>query len=384
MGTRPEAIKLAPVVERLKDRGHDTVVVSTGQHKEMLEQTLALFGIVPELDLAVMQPNQRLSELTARVLTRVSDALAEIQPDVVLVQGDTTTAFAAALAAFYTGLPVGHVEAGLRSLDPRNPFPEEANRRLVAVTAGMHFAPTRRAAANLIREGVASERIVVTGNTVVDALSTLLPAARALRAADPLLSRSGDGRLLLVTSHRRESWGADLESICLALTDLVTRFDDVHVIWPVHLNPNVRTTVTRLLGGTARIHLAPPVDYMAFLQLMERAHLVLTDSGGVQEEAPSLAKPVLVLRKLTERPEACESGAARIVGTDRATIVREASRLLSEPSAYAAMATGINPFGDGHAADRIVDALEGWMQPAATAVVNSRDGDAGVAEASAA
>jgi UDP-N-acetylglucosamine 2-epimerase (non-hydrolysing) len=354
---------MAPVVVALRrSAAFEPWIVATGQHREMLEQVFTLFGITPDVSLDVMQPNQTLADLTGRLVPAVAACLSETPCELLLVQGDTTTALAASLAAFYLKVPVGHVEAGLRSGDDCNPFPEEMNRRMVSVVAELHFAPTPGAAAHLAREGVSPDRVVVSGNTVVDALSTLLPVARREQRAGALLAGVNGGRMLLVTSHRRESWGSDLESICLAIRDLVTAFPDLHVIYPVHLNPNVGATVSALLDGVERVQLAPPADYLAFLQLMDRATLILTDSGGVQEEAPSLAKPLLVLRKLTERPEACDAGAAIIVGTSRARIVAEASRLLRDGAAYRAMAAEANPFGDGRASDRIVRALTRWRQ----------------------
>lgn len=364
IGTRPEAIKMAPVIRAIQERRDklDSVVIATAQHREMLDQVLGLFQIVPDLDLDLMRPDQPLTDLTARVLREMEKALERTRPDLLLVQGDTTTVFAAALAAFYAGVPVGHVEAGLRSRDLRNPFPEELNRHLTSVVTDIHFAPTEKARRELLREAIPEERIVVTGNTVVDALLSLRDAPFSFDSTPLAGFPFEDGRLLLVTSHRRESWGAQLEEICLALKDLAARFSDLRVIYPVHLNPNVRRTVERLLQGQERIHLIPPVDYLTFIHLMQRAFLILTDSGGVQEEAPSLGKPLLVLRKVTERADALESGQAKVVGTSRETIIEEAARLLTDPQAYRAMTTGPNPFGDGHAAERIVETLGRWAQ----------------------
>jgi len=364
IGTRPEAIKMAPVLRAIQERRDelDSVVIATAQHREMLDQVLGLFQIVPDLDLDLMRPDQPLTDLTARVLREMEKALERTRPDLLLVQGDTTTVFAAALAAFYAGVPVGHVEAGLRSRDLRNPFPEELNRHLTSVVTDIHFAPTEKARRELLREAIPEERIVVTGNTVVDALLSLRDAPFSFDSTPLAGFPFEDGRLLLVTSHRRESWGAQLEEICLALKDLAARFSDLRVIYPVHLNPNVLRTVERLLQGQERIHLIPPVDYLTFIHLMQRAFLILTDSGGVQEEAPSLGKPLLVLRKVTERADALESGQAKVVGTSRETIIEEAARLLTDPQAYRAMTTGPNPFGDGHAAERIVETLGRWAQ----------------------
>ena len=361
LGTRPEAIKLAPVIHALREHAEDfeAIVVSTAQHRQMLDQVLSVFRIVPDIDLDLMRPKQSLADVTSRVLDGIGRVLAEVTAGVVMVQGDTTTAFGAALAAYYAGTPVAHVEAGLRSHDNYHPFPEEANRRLTAVLTTVHLAPTPLAAENLVSEGVPRPAIAVTGNTVVDALQRL--AARAPCGVPAPAARS-DERMILVTSHRRESWGADLESICAAARDIVAAFDDVRVVFPVHLNPAVRDTVYAMLGGVPRIDLLPPVDYFEFIRLMDRAYLILTDSGGVQEEAPSFRKPVLVLRHVTERPEAALSGLATLVGADRARIVGEASRLLTDREAYRAMTARPNPYGDGRAAERIVKALRRWAQ----------------------
>ena len=363
MGTRPEALKLAPVVHALQRHPErfETSVVVTGQHRQMLDQVLGRFRIVPDADLDLMRPNQSLPTLTSAVLEATVGWLTAAQPDLLMVQGDTTTAFAAALAAFYTRTPVAHVEAGLRSDDLRNPFPEEANRRLAAVVTELHFAPTRLARRRLLREGVPRERVAVTGNTIVDSLLALLPTIPADLAL-PGVDVPAGARLLVVTSHRRESWGRDLEAVCLALRDLVVRFDDLVVVYPVHLNPNVRETVARCLAGVERVALVPPLDYVAFVGLMRRADVLLTDSGGIQEEAPSLGKPLLVLRRVTERPEAMRAGLARLVGTDRENIVAEVSRLLTDPAAYRAMTEGPNPYGDGRASERIVEALGRWFR----------------------
>lgn len=362
MGTRPEAIKLAPVVHELNARGHDfdTAVVATGQHRELLDQVLRVFDLRPAIDLELMTPSQSLTDLTSRALGRLDSVLRDMRPDLVVVQGDTTTVFVTALAAFYHHIPVAHVEAGLRSADKNNPFPEEINRRLASTLTDLHFAPTVGARDNLLREGVARDSIVVTGNTVVDAIAVELRLP--VNWADTPVAHVpfDEQRVLFVTSHRRESWGSGLTNICMALADLVDAFPDVAVVYPVHPNPNVRETALRLLEGKPRVHLVPPLDYHVTLQVMRRSHFILTDSGGIQEEAPSLNKPVLILREVTERPEAAAAGLARIVGTDRATIVAEASRLLTDPQAYRAMATGCNPFGDGRAAVRIADAIARW------------------------
>lgn len=355
-GTRPEAVKMAPVVRELAR--HDGVrvrVCVTAQHREMLDQVLDIFAIRPDYDLALMQPGQTLPALTARVIEGVSATLDRERPDVVLVQGDTTTAMAAALAAFYARIPIGHVEAGLRTGDRYSPFPEEINRRVVGTLATWHFAPTPRAAAALRREGVREEAIHVTGNTEIDALLTILEATSPPPSPFPTEGR----RLVVVTAHRRENFGAPLAEALGALRRLVERNPDIEIVYPVHLNPQVQEPARRILGGHERIHLVPPQDYVSFVHLMARSTLIVTDSGGIQEDAPALSKPVLVLRRDTERPEAVESGAARLVGTDAAAIVAEAERLLHDPAAYAAMAGARNPFGDGTAARRIADILLG-------------------------
>lgn len=361
LGTRPEAIKLAPVVLALGRRAQlETVVVSTGQHREMLAQVFDQFSLAADVDLDLMTPGQSLNALASRVLASMDRCLDDLAPDLVMVQGDTTTAFAAALAAFHRRIPVAHVEAGLRSGELGNPFPEEANRRLASVVTELHFAPTELARERLVGEGVDGRRIAVTGNTVVDALEHFLELPFD-PASSPLADLpAGEGRRILVTSHRRESWGRELENICLALRDLVELHPDVHVVYPVHLNPRVKETVESLLSNVARIHLVAPVAYLPFIHLMKSAHLILTDSGGVQEEAPTLGKPLLLMRELTERPEAFTAGTARIVGTRRASIVREASRLLCDPSAYRAMACAGNPYGDGLASERIAEAIVRW------------------------
>jgi UDP-N-acetylglucosamine 2-epimerase (non-hydrolysing) len=356
LGTRPEAIKLAPVVAAL--RSHDrweTVIVATAQHRELLDQALVPFGLRPDIDLNLMAPNQSLPDLTTRVVSTMTDTLARLRPSLLLVQGDTTTVFGSALAAFYQDVPVAHVEAGLRTQDIRRPYPEEANRRLTSVLTTLHFAPTPRACRSLLSEGVPRERIAVTGNTVVDAV--LAFRRRLGTEGDP----PADGlRRILLTSHRRENWGEDLRNICVAVRQLVETFDDIEVIYPVHLNPQVKGPVEEFLGNTPRVKLLPPLGYAAFMTALAQATLVLTDSGGVQEEAPSLGKPVLVLRDVTERPEACEAGVARVIGTKTDAIVREVSELLTNRDAYGAMVAAGNPFGDGGAAARIALAIGRW------------------------
>jgi UDP-N-acetylglucosamine 2-epimerase len=363
LGTRPDAIKMAPVVFELQKRSSEfePVVISTGQHRQMLHQVLQVFGVSADLELDVMSHNQTLSSLTCRILTAMDSLLTENPLDALLVQGDTTTAFAAALAAFYKKVPVGHVEAGLRSRDLFQPWPEEANRKLAAVVTRLHFAPTPLSRENLLAEAVPASDVVVTGNTIVDSVEKL----QRMRIIDHPLPDAvpGDGApFVLVTSHRRESWGVELENICKAILELVQSFPHIRVIYPVHLNPNVGNTVQALLGNRDRIHLIPPVDYFQFLSLLRRCYLVLTDSGGVQEEAPIFHKPVLVLRNVTERPEASLLGLAKIVGTSHEAIVREASRLLSNEFAYQTMAAGDCPYGDGQAAPRIATALSRWLE----------------------
>jgi len=361
-GTRPDAIKMAPVVLELANRPDEfeAVVISTGQHRQMLDQVLEVFDVTTDIELDLMRHNQTLNGLTRRILEAMDSLLAETPLDCLLVQGDTTTAFAAALAAFYRKVPVAHVEAGLRSRDLFQPWPEEANRRLAAVVTKLHFAPTPLSRENLLAEAIPEEDVVVTGNTIVDAVERLLEM-QTIEYPLPAGVPDDGSRLVLVTSHRRESWGMELENICDSILELVQRFPDIRVIYPVHLNPNVSTTVQARLVNRDRVHLVPPVDYFQFLSLLRRSYLVLTDSGGVQEEAPIFHKPVLVLRKLTERPEASRMGMAKVVGTAREVIVREASRLLSNEFAYKTMAAGDCPYGDGRAAARIATALSRWL-----------------------
>lgn len=349
-GTRPEAIKMAPVVNALKALG--TVKVSvcvTAQHRQMLDQVLALFDIVPEIDLNLMQPKQDLSDITSRVMLGMRDVLAKDTYDMVLVHGDTTTTFATAMACYYAKVPVGHVEAGLRTGDKYAPWPEEMNRKLTASLADIHFAPTESARQNLLREGIADSAIHVTGNTVIDAL--LQTAAKADSAASQF-TLDPDKKMILVTGHRRENFGAGFEHICNALLRLAVR-GDVQIVYPVHLNPNVQEPVNRLLGDHPSIQLIAPQDYLPFVYLMKQAHLILTDSGGIQEEAPSLGKPVLVMRDVTERPEAVAAGTVKLVGTDEERIVAAATELLENGNVYEAMAKATNPYGDGKAAGRI-------------------------------
>jgi UDP-N-acetylglucosamine 2-epimerase len=360
IGTRPEAIKMAPVVKELArhpDRVR-SVVCATGQHRELLDQVLDLFGIVPDFDLGLMQPDQSLSQLTAGLFTSVDRVLSEVKPDWVLAQGDTTTVLVAAIVAYYHRRKFGHVEAGLRTGDKYRPFPEEINRRLADLVADAHFAPTERARRALLREGMAEPHIHVTGNTVVDAVQEITTRSYDWRSG-PLAVLPPDRRLVLITAHRRESFGGPFQEICLAIRDLARAFDaeGVHFVYPVHLNPNVRKPVREILSGVPNIHLLAPLDYLALVHLMKRSELILTDSGGIQEEAPGLGVPVLVMRDTTERPEGVEAGVARLVGTQRPRIVAEAKRLLGDPAARAAMTTCVNPYGDGRAAARIASIL---------------------------
>jgi len=361
-GTRPEAIKLAPVLHHAHAAGATVLTCTTGQHREMLNQVLELFDIKPDYDLEVMRPNQQLASLTARILDGVSEVLHRASPDIVLVQGDTTTAFASALAAFYANIPVGHIEAGLRTYNLRSPFPEEAMRQLITRIASWHLAPTARNARDLRAEGISPDRIHVTGNTVVDAL---LQTCKLIQSGDKLeqlqipenLSEElSDGcRMVLVTGHRRENFGGAIERICRALHSLADRFPDILFIYPVHMNPNVLGPVERLLGQVRNFRLIKPVNYYTFVYLMKRAHLIISDSGGVQEEAPSLRRPVFVTRDTTERMEVVETGAVKLVGTDPEVIIDEVSAILEDESLYQSMLIDSNPYGDGHAAERIVD-----------------------------
>ncbi len=357
-GTRPEAVKMAPVVERLQHTpGVASRVCVTAQHREMLDQVLSLFDITPDVDLDLMEPDQSLAELTAAVFHALDRVLREHRPDWVILQGDTTTVMAASLLAYYHRCRVAHVEAGLRTGDKWQPFPEEMNRRVAGAVADLHFAPTPWARNNLLREGVPSKRIVVTGNPVIDALRKIADRPYDW-SSGPLSRLPRDRRLVLITAHRRENFGEPLENVFEAVRRLARDYGDrVHWVYPVHLNPHVQEPARRLLGEIAEISLFPPLDYLPMVNLLKACALVLTDSGGLQEEGPALGKPVLVLRRVTERPEAVQAGTARLVGTDTETIVRETRRLLDDPEAYAAMAHAVNPFGDGHAAERIVDAL---------------------------
>lgn len=360
-GTRPEAIKMAPVVKSLAQTSNiELEVAVTAQHRQMLDQVLQLFGIVPDHDLDIMKPGQGLHEITCDVLTGLKPVFQHIRPDLVLVHGDTTTTLAASLAAYYERIPVGHVEAGLRTGNIYSPWPEEINRRIAGAIARLHFAPTEKSRQNLLSEGVPGAHIHVTGNTVIDALLDVVARLESDPQTSARLDRQLDldrsRRIILVTGHRRESFGGGFERICAALRCLAER-QDVQIVYPVHLNPNVIGPVRERLRDIGNISLLPPQDYLPFVHLMRRAEVILTDSGGVQEEAPSLGKPVLVMRDTTERPEAVEAGTVRLVGTDSERIVAEMTRLLDDPSAYELMAKARNPYGDGRAAGRIRDSI---------------------------
>jgi UDP-N-acetylglucosamine 2-epimerase (non-hydrolysing) len=361
-GTRPEAVKMAPVIQTLNAAGGiDARVCVTAQHREMLDQVLNLFKIRPDIDLNLMRPNQTLAELTAQILENLDPVLADEHPDWVLVQGDTTTVMAASLAAFYRGILVGHVEAGLRTGDKRQPFPEEINRRIAGVTADLHFAPTQLSRNNLLHEGVPDARILVTGNPAIDALQQISQMPTPKQTAEYLKEwgiASGKRRLILVTAHRRENFGEPLENICRALKELARLYgDDLRVVYPVHMNPNIQEPVTHLLQNVPGVVLLPPLEYLSLVHLLKAATIILTDSGGIQEEATGLGKPALVLREKTERPEGVTAGVLKLVGTDTDKIVAETKRLLDDPIAYDAMAHAENPFGDGHAAERIVKGI---------------------------
>ena len=380
-GTRPEAIKMAPVIHQLRKNPlrFESVVCITAQHREMADQVLDLFNIVPDFDLNIMTQGQDLFEVTTRALTGIGHVLRKVRPDIVLVQGDTTTSFAGSLAAYYLQIPVGHVEAGLRTYDKFNPFPEEKNRHLTGALADYHFAPTEWAKSNLLKENIPSDRIWVTGNTVIDAMFTIIKQQKSNSIKywnSYFLDNWGinfsdkKNKLILVTGHRRESFGEGLKNICLSLKEIAERHQECILVYPVHLNPNVQKSVREIIGpiqankaaanqknNVDNIFLMEPLEYEPFLYLMENAHLILTDSGGIQEEAPSLGKPVLVMRNTTERPEGIEAGTSILVGTKKESIVQEVEKLLSNPQDYKKMAKIKNPYGDGKAAERIVETL---------------------------
>jgi UDP-N-acetylglucosamine 2-epimerase (non-hydrolysing) len=366
-GTRPEAVKLAPVIIELKKHPStfETIICVTAQHREMLDQVLDAFEIDPDIDLDLMQPNQSLAELTARIFTDLDPILKLHKPDWILVQGDTTTVMAAALLGYYNHIKIGHVEAGLRSFDKWQPFPEEINRRIAGVVSDLHFAPTENNLQNLQQEGIPEERIIVTGNTAIDALQ-MISQQESPPEVDALLNQAGVStgkrRLVLVTAHRRENFGQPIRDICKALKQLAQNYlDRITLVYPVHLNPNIQEPVYQMLSDVENIVLLPPLDYQPLIHLMKHATLILTDSGGIQEEAPSLGVPTLVLRERTERQEGIKAGTLKLVGTDPALILKEAQQLLDDPLAHAAMAGAVNPYGDGHAAERIVSALKAWQ-----------------------
>jgi len=356
-GTRPEAIKMAPVVKHLREEGKifRTIVCVTGQHRQMLDQVLNLFKIRPDMDLNLMQENQTLQSLTAKALLILTEAMQKVKPDLILVQGDTTTAMVAALAAFYQKIPVGHVEAGLRTHDIYNPFPEEVNRCIISSIASFNFAPTQRSYQTLIAQGINKDRVMLTGNTVVDALKMIVKAGTFSKPDNDCKKGS---RMILVTAHRRENFGRPLEQICAALDAIVRRNQNVEVVYPVHLNPNVKNVVYAKLAEKERIHLIAPAEYDQLVYLINNSYLVLTDSGGIQEEAPAFGKPVLVMREETERPEGIEAGVARLVGTDTIAIIKAVEKLLEDRTAYNKMSKAISPYGDGKAAQRIVKYLK--------------------------
>lgn len=368
-GTRPEAIKMAPVALALAaDKRFEARVCVTGQHREMLDQVLNLFDIRPAFDLAIMRAGQDLTDVTTAILQGMRAVFNDFRPDMVLVHGDTATTLATSLAAYYQQIQVAHVEAGLRTGNLYAPWPEEANRKLTGALANLHFAPTETSRQNLLNEGVSDKRIIVTGNTVIDALLDVVKRLETdanLRscAAEPTAFLDAQRKLILVTGHRRESFGGGFERICQALRDIARLHPEVDIVYPVHLNPNVREPVNRLLSDVDNIHLIEPLDYLPFVHLMSRAHVILTDSGGIQEEAPSLGKPVLVMRDTTERPEAVAAGTVKLVGTDVALITKSISELLTDQTAYDAMSFSHNPYGDGKASERIIESLSGLFPP---------------------
>ena len=357
-GTRPEAIKMAPLVKKLKTNPEiESILCVTAQHREMLDQVLELFELVPDYDLNIMKPNQTISQITSNVLMGLEEVFIREKPDIVLVHGDTTTTFAASLAAFYQQIKVGHVEAGLRTYDKYSPYPEEMNRVLTGHIADLHFAPTERNRRNLLAEAVPDEAIVITGNTVIDAL--LEVAGKPYTFEDETLKTIDfeKRRVITVTCHRRENLGENMEQIFSAIRDIAAEFEDTEIIYPVHMNPKVRETANKVLGNAGRIHLIEPLQYQPFSNLMAKSFLIITDSGGIQEEAPSLGKPVLVVRRETERPEAIEAGTVKLAGVYRDTIYQMTKELLTDEEAYGKMARAVNPYGDGHACERIISRL---------------------------
>lgn len=361
-GTRPEAIKMAPLVKKLNEEpGIESVLCVTAQHREMLDQVLELFELIPDYDLDIMKQNQTINQITSNVLIGLEEVFKKEKPDIVLVHGDTTTTFATSLAAFYQQIKVGHVEAGLRTYDKYSPYPEEMNRVLTGHIADLHFAPTERNRQNLIREAISDEAIFITGNTVIDAL--LQVAGKPYTFEDETLKNIDfeTRRVITVTCHRRENLGENMEQIFSAISDIAAEFEDTEIIYPVHMNPKVRETANKILGNTGRIHLIEPLQYQPFSKLMAKSYLIITDSGGIQEEAPSLGKPVLVVRKETERPEAVEAGTVKLAGVSRDTIYQMTKELLTDEEAYGKMAHAVNPYGDGHACERIIGILLSTM-----------------------
>lgn len=366
-GTRPEVIKLAPVILELKKYSSQVkpITVTTAQHREMLDQILRIFNLKPDYDLNIMKADQSLFDVASTALIKFEAILKKVNPDMVVIQGDTTTSFITGLAAYFLKIPIGHVEAGLRTHDKYHPFPEEMNRRLIGAIADIHFAPTWTSFKNLMRENVEKTKIFVTGNTVIDALLMTVKKAKNLSiqsekiAVEYMKGIDFSKKIILVTAHRRESFGKPFESICRAIKTLSESYSDIEIIYPVHLNPNVRKVVNRILKNKDRVHLIPPLGYKSFVDLMNRSHIILTDSGGIQEEAPSLGKPVLVMRNCTERPEAIQAGTVKLVGTDEKKILRETRNLLENEDEYEKMANAVNPYGDGKAARRIVRCLLG-------------------------
>ena len=369
-GTRPEAIKMAPVVHALRKKV-DVKVCVTAQHRQMLDQVLTLFEITPDYDLDIMKPGQDLFDVTSKVLLGIKKILQSVNPDIVLVHGDTTTSMAVSMAAFYLRIPVGHVEAGLRTYDINSPFPEEFNRQLTSKITELHFAPTEIARQNLLDERVPDSQIFVTGNTVIDALLSMVEKARAVNFSDSVLegapflkqAKIDIPRIVLVTGHRRENFGQGFEEICHALYDIASKNPDIKIIYPVHLNPNVREPVNRILSNIDNVHLVEPMEYLTFIKLMDLSYLILTDSGGIQEEAPSLGKPVLVMRDATERPEAVEAGTVKLVGTSKKEIVTMVNQLLENKELYTKMSRAHNPYGDGNASHTICDILVSRKAP---------------------
>lgn len=368
-GTRPETIKMVPVLKQIEQQSEmQSIVCVTAQHREMLDQVLKIFDIIPDYDLNIMKPDQDLFGITANLLIGLKDVLKKEQPDMVLVQGDTTTAFVAGLAAYYLKISVGHIEAGLRTYSKYSPFPEERNRHLLSVLADFHFAPTDGAKSNLLREGIAEDKIWVTGNTVIDALQYIVNKQDKADGKEYwnryfqekwhlTIPTANDGKLILVTGHRRENFGEGFENICFALKEIAATRKDITIVYPVHLNPNVQRPVRSILNGQHNIHLIEPIEYESFVFLMSNCYIVLTDSGGIQEEAPSLGKPVLVMRNTTERPEGIEAGTVTLVGTNKERIIKSTFELLDDSELYKKMSKAINPYGDGRAAERIVKVL---------------------------